>query len=298
MVRRKKHDLLSKEQSEQLERALGDGFQIYGGMQMGFYVPLDGVIDEPFFGARAKSGRRRGEEENVVEFVEELRAEGLPEEEIADEIESYLDECQPEDAPRWLETNPFEFDLKEITRFFEDRVDEIREEIRSDHEAFWRENLRGHEPEPIPEWVLEPSSMLLGEEPYSKKWFEIHVIGEIESIAYWKEYRSNSPTAERLHLSSAGRIGRMIEHYRWRFSYGAHALRGKSNLRAATGGGKARAEARAPETMAILTKMDGLIGRGRSCREAGRRVFEEGLGKSADANRKLFERHSSRATRK
>lgn len=71
------------------------------------------------------------------------------------------------------------------------------------------------------------------------------------------------------------------------------ALRGKSNIKAASSGGRARASSRAALNKKIVSSMHQLIvERKLSASRAGQIVFDRGMGTSGDANRKIWDRQS------
>ncbi|MCB1428505.1 MAG: hypothetical protein KDJ66_05185, partial [Nitratireductor sp.] len=96
---------------------------------------------------------------------------------------------------------------------------------------------------------------------------------------------------QRFALSAVGSIGRIVEHYRWRFSYGADAQRGRSTIDAARKGGIERHRTTAKATAEVLNAMKLMIERGATASNAARLAFKAGFGTSAEANRKLWTRN-------
>ncbi|MCV0429810.1 MAG: hypothetical protein K5905_30595, partial [Roseibium sp.] len=74
--------MLTEAETKELELALQDGFQIHGTMMPGEKYRLDGIVEEPFFGASA------GSSSDVLaltpDWLSELRKEGCTEEEVLD----------------------------------------------------------------------------------------------------------------------------------------------------------------------------------------------------------------------
>jgi hypothetical protein len=278
--RRAKAETLSISESAELEAMLGDGFAIYGSWNHSA-VSLEGIVDEPFFGAFASAGTRRLV--SPPSFIAEMRAVGSTDAEIAAELEDYVDASVSDDAPHWRETNPFNFNLSALEKFFRARVIDHYESDKSD--------------EPLP-WLDEPLTLVGAETPFSKIWFELTICSEFRILDLNLEYAAAKGNlaghAQGWALASAGKIGRLAEHYRWRFSYGADAMRGRTNVQAARSGAEARARELADQTQVVLTAMKTQVAAGKSISRAATIVFRSGLGASPEANRKLWTRHRAK----
>jgi hypothetical protein len=271
-------EALSEEQAAALELALGDGFTVYGGMDQGARHSLDGLVVEPYFGAFVGSG---GVAPTEPEFFQRLRSEGIPEDELLDEYEWYLDELVPEDAPGWRQTNPFNFDLKAIKAYF---VAEFCSFMNLDLSEY------AH--------VGYVMNYLDDFNPYTRIWFTIQIISEIDmynlNLEYMKKGGNIASLLVVLAFRSCGSIGRMVEHYRWRFSYGPDAMRGRANLSAASSGGISRARAHYAKRQAVLARMAEYIAAGHSITRAATLTFKAGLGSSEGANRKRWNRRTKK----
>lgn len=267
---------LSEEESSNLEAALCDGFSIYGSVRPRVVYPLEGVVDEPFFGSKVG---QPGWEASHADYAAEMREDGYTEDEIEDKYEDYLDELVSDDAPHWLETNPFGFDLKLLTQFFSERYEEMTR--REGHEYLDTQALP------------EPREIIMMLVPYSKAWFETAILIEISDFVFFTKYPKHSdiaPFARRMAFESAGKIGRMVEHYRWRFSYGVDAQRGRTTVRSARKGGEAKRGATRNASKQVIAKMEYFVAQGNSVSNAARLTFVAGLGTSKEANRKLWNR--------
>lgn len=277
---------LSEEETRELETALEDGFQIHGSMMPGEKYRLDGIVDEPFFGASAGSSSEAPA--MVPDFVARLKSEGLTEEEALDEFREFLDCHVSDDAPAWEATNPFGFSFTALEGFFKKQLC-----------AYWGITVEDYDPN----LTDSTTDAYL---PFSRTWFEVHILAEIAYFDYnFRDFErreaqtDTSPGAtfgRAFSLSqafaSAGKIGRMVEHYRWRFSYGPDALRGRASVLAARMGGQERAKQLSGKTKAILSAMAAYRERGHSIQNAARLVFNDNIGSSESANAKLWHRHA------
>lgn len=273
---------LTKEESEELSKALDDGFAVYGTMH-GRRVSLDGFIDEPFFHA-CVSGSGKGSGDTFADFVAELRPQGLTDDEIKEDYELYLEDMTSEDAPSWRDTNPFCFNIRKIRSLFEAKFSELHPSLEtSDDEC------RGE---------LDPFEFLRFHELYSKQWFELTIVCEFRMLDITFEENIGEGPLSGLHqiflLSTAAQIGRLIEHYRWRFSYGVDALRGASTLNAARRGGLAKRGITGEDSINIVHEMRRLIDDGRKVSDAASAIFRRGIGRSASANRALWYRKAKK----
>jgi hypothetical protein len=86
----------------------------------------------------------------------------------------------------------------------------------------------------------------------------------------------------------AGATARELELALWNKE---HAARGRKTIRASREGGKSRRGTLKAELGKRLTAMEELIAKGHSVNRAAQLAHERGCGPSADANRKLWNRH-------
>ena len=202
---------LTEAQAQQLEDALDDGFSHYGSLDPTKRYTLDGIVEDPFWEAKLNSSL------DSTSGFDEFRAEycegDATDEEILAEYEDFLDDTVSTDAPHWRLTNPFGFDLIKIEAFFEARLaDFARETGRDYHEE------------------LSSLDLLLRElTPFTKPWFEVQVLLELAELRSVSKMTFTHELTKELPkwwmVKSAGKIGRLIEHYRWRFTYGTDAER-------------------------------------------------------------------------
>lgn len=270
---------LTIKEAAELNRALGDGFVAYGGSRSMLH-PIRLLVDDPFFEAVVRGGHDAALA-TLPGFIEEMKNDGSTNDEIEDAYRDYLDDNVPDDAPHWRETNPFGFDLAALREFFTARYNEHY----------------GSEPYSV-EDGLWPGSFLICEEPYSKVWFELLALAEIQQLdSSISELRQDNKRAANgfylmVAFRYAGSIGRIIEQYCWRFSHGADTLRGKVSVSAARTGGETRARAHAALSEKILSEMQRQVQAGKTVSNAARLAFKFGLGASPGANRKLWYRNT------
>lgn len=266
-------DALAEDQAAALELALGDGFETHG-MRNGVRHPLAGLVDEPYFGANVGTGEAVPIE---PEFFDRLRSEGVSEDEILEEFEWYIDSLNPDDAPSWRGSNPFCFDLKSIREYFIAEFCSLMELDSSDYHLI---DYVGNLTEDF--------------NPYTRIWFIIQILTEIELFDFClkdsKKRSAVSSVSMLVAIGSLGTVGRMVEHYRWRFTYGPDALRGRANLSAARAGGIQRARSYQEKKRALLARMAEFVSKGHTVSNAANLTFKAGLGTSAEANRKHWNR--------
>lgn len=271
---------LSEAESDELAMALGDGFIVHGHLMPDTAYSLKDVVEEPFWGAKVSGGNGRARVSPLPDWLEDLRQRGLSPSEFKDEVKGFLSELVAEDAPDWTQTNPFGFQLTPLKGFFMRRF----EEVRASMGFYWPED----------EARTTAQDLMWYFPPFTKPWLECAIIVEIEYLEFLVTEEGISDGLARVNAiyarQSAGKIGRMVEQYRWRFSYGRDALRGRGSVEAASSGGQTRAAELREQSAAVLTHMERLVGVGHSVRRAAELAHRAGLGASANANRQLWKR--------
>tara|TARA_R110002074_G_scaffold398138_1_gene589631 strand:+ start:800 stop:1687 length:888 start_codon:yes stop_codon:yes gene_type:complete len=287
--------VLSEVETRELEQALADGFETYtskGGEEM--LIDVSQHSPNPLFGSFVKV--------RMPDALRQDQSEDGNSEPDSESWEDYLEESQVEDAPRWHETNPFNFHLKGIRAYFARRVEELRDEIQNGPSPDWWENPfeRMSDPSQPPFELVEFNETITQEiRSQSKAWFEVTIHEQFEQLDFIIE-QSNLHRASKFHfdccLMLVGQIGRMVEHYRWRFRYESDALRGKKSLTSASAGGKVKAKSASLMRRSILLKMEEYSAKGHSISSSARLAFQAGHGRSQEANRKLWQRHKRKSS--
>lgn len=276
---------LTKEEANALEEILDNHFSVYGSMKSGLSLPLRGIISDDFFKTSAGSS---GSSEAYEEFLNEMEMEGYTEDEIEDYISDYLDQSVSDDAPHWRSTNPFGFEILKIKGFFSKQYQRALV-----HEGF--ANLDG---EMVGGEYQEPDFYIEVFDPFTKPWFETMIlceIGQLElSLKMADEGSASSPWMQKIALSSAGKIGRLVEQYRWRFSFGDDTLRGRKTLASSKLGGELRSASKSETTKQILAEIERRVAAGHTVGNSARLVYNTGRGSSAEANRKLYFRYKQK----
>jgi hypothetical protein len=268
---------LSPDQSDELAKALGDGFRIYGDEKRGVVLSLKGLVDDRFFGAFA-SVDGTGDVCDPAE-IKSRRVDGSDEEPLWPGLHRYLLSDIPAEGLTWMEKNPFQISFDQLEEFFIRRMCEYFDVPRE----YWKMNLSS-------------AKYVAAFEPYSIHWFELVILAEFRAMRAAREAppRSFDGHDIRLHVATtaAACIGRMVEHYRWRFSYGADALRGRATVESARAGAAARARQHATRSRRIIGEIKRYIGSGKTVSNAASLAFRRGFGASPEANRKLWYRHT------
>ena len=101
--------------------------------------------------------------------------------------------------------------------------------------------------------------------PFTMVWFELWILRGLIHASELEE-RADKDVFGLCRNGIA--TGRLIEAYRWRFVYGAHALRGQKVLRSAADGGRSRSQAMRAENVRILNQISQLLKRGHSVSRA------------------------------
>jgi hypothetical protein len=87
------------------------------------------------------------------------------------------------------------------------------------------------------------------------------------------------------------RVGYLWAEYRMRLLHEQDAFRGKKNVASARRGGEQRSKQLKSRSTHILDKMAAYVAAGKSVANAAQLAAKSGLGASAEANRKLWNRH-------
>jgi hypothetical protein len=93
-------------------------------------------------------------------------------------------------------------------------------------------------------------------------------------------------------LERAFNLGRILSEAEWSLSFKKPINTGMGVLRGAGIGGNMRIGRLEPQTKVTLGEMSRLISESHSIRRAAELTFKKGLGRTADANRKLWQRHN------
>lgn len=273
---------LSKEEIEELESVLGDGFTSVLLISGEECHPVSGVFEEPFWGANVSLDP--SELSRFKGYCNDLRELGFSDEEL---MAAYLESIEldkSDDAPSWFQSNPFSFDIKKVEAFFVKRCDD-----RLGEDSYLHSKNGGS---------LSYGDFVAFTKPYSISWFEFHIAQEFWILrAYFNDIQKQSGPSSFWMFASLRRasvLGRMIENYRWRFAYGDHALRGRKVVEGAESGGRERAQRVSEQTAEVLQRMLVFRARGHSISRAAELTFESGIGSSGGANRAIWYRRQRR----
>ncbi len=142
------------------------------------------------------------------------------------------------------------------SRFGSDKIQELREE--------YGENV---------DVAIEELAALILTKPLSRLWYAVNM-----NALYYLDYDDF-------------RLGFLWGEYRAKMRFEADTQRGQKTVTSASEGGRTRAARARDQVQKILSAMARLIQEEKSKSNAARIVFNSGLGRSPEANRKLWHRH-------
>ncbi len=129
---------------------------------------------------------------------------------------------------------------------------------------------------------------------FSLEWYCANVIGIIEKHTGWEDgiWKFPQPIPDPENKFSAGfRAGFLSSEGGWKHDLEIDAMRGAKSVESGKIGAEITHAATRAKTEPRLEKMNELIRSGKSQSNAARIAFNAGYGPSADANRKLWQRH-------
>ena len=182
-----------------------------------------------------------------------------------DEINLSKDEALYQDLSSTLMfiSSPFGFDVKKLDTYFGKKHTDFMEQfgvnLKKEHEELldeawdWEAEYTNWDPEgweeSIGHWGNEAihfnDFILSRQHPYTKAWFELIIYFRIKSISStlsrirniitlahaeqdWPSLNVLIGTINRV-ISDAGTIGRLVEHYRWKFHYESTVIKKRSH---------------------------------------------------------------------
>lgn len=173
--------------------------------------------------------------------------------------------------------NPFGFNLAKLRAFFGGKVAEHREILDSKYQEY----LETAEPFPYEFLVHEPGFPDVFDgvysypqwlenilEPYSKIWFEHQIADLINRAGYIEEGLIEDPISPKAPLVEFRReeriaahflLGRLVEHYKWKFKHENSLVKRKLQFElAGSGGGRASQAKRTERLDAFMSQIEAL----------------------------------------
>lgn len=207
---------------KQLEQALGDAFTTYTQGCEHTEFDVSDIFPNQLWNSKVKTTS------SMLEAYEEMKA-GYPDEPIDELFIEALEDHEIDDAPKWWEVNPFNFNYRSLKGYFSEKFvahskevgkyySELLEHLKNNPEDFDdNDNI---------EWQLV-GDLYRNAPVYSRKWFELKIYEQFlaiedESMAKYVEWK----------FKQFGELGRMIEHYRWKFSFENDVQQGQKNEKA------------------------------------------------------------------
>jgi hypothetical protein len=207
---------LSKAETDAFVEALGDGFgPVHSPGYVASPLPKDvqsGLVEHSFYiGARSEYDADEG-------WVSE-----------------FWDQDDPDDAPAPYEVFPLGFNLERLCIYFEHQFLRFCEQVAREDNAWDSFDLLRDR------WIFEDrASSLL----YQKPWYEFHALQLFDFMAQSQKMLAKHPNFMNLMIVDfAGKLGRLIEQYYWRFRYEGAAITGTGARKGASAGGRAKAQA-------------------------------------------------------
>lgn len=171
--------------------------------------------------------------------------------------------------------SPFGFNLSKLEAFFDARVSNYKEMLHRKYQKY----LEAAEPIPYEDLVDEPSfpdvfdgvysyrqwleNILV---PYSKIWFEHEISDLINKIVHVEGRLCEEPSAPVGSMGEFWReqntkdhflLGRLVEHYKWKFKHESALVKRKSQFElAGSGGGKASQAKRNERLDAFMSQIE------------------------------------------
>ncbi len=259
----KPREELSEEQKSDLHAALADDLLVHGLYDGERHFVVQGEDFEPFFGGTPLPDSGSDDGQSYEPTPANDSHFNLPGGEVS--VAFWLRRSVAGNSERG--PNPVVFEVASLRTYFE---------------ALYEDRGLG-EADRADTWIVKL-------QPYTLNWFVVVIMSEFENLDVLSA--SKGPSDISSIVGCVGRLGRLIEHFRWRFAYGEHALRGKGTKNAASKGGEARSVNAAAQRQKIITSMREYIAAGHSMSNAARLTAEKGLGTSQVGNTRLWSRYT------
>ena len=162
-------------------------------------------------------------------------------------------------------------------------------EIRYSEDGFWclAEGVPGRAPANVRIHFANNGAVYAREfaKPFSDPWYAGDLASKCRRVLSTKDRLTEEALTEIME------IGIALRDWEWRRGFKPFILTGRSVRAGGKRGGQMRAGNFAPDTEARLAEMDRLISGGRKVKDAAEALARRGIGKSASANKRLWERH-------
>ena len=207
-------------EAKELEKALNDAFTTYTEGREQVEFDASDIFPEQLWPSKVRTTNL------MLEAYREMQSDYPDEPKDSLFIEA-IEDHEFEDAPKWWESNPFNFNYNLLRKYFSKKFKIHCERTKTLDDKLFK-HLKEH-PEEFPEdfeWNVV-GNLYLEASIFSKKWFELKIyelflaIEDSSTDAY--------PSWKKMHY---GELGRMIEHYRWKFAYQEDVLVGQKNIAA------------------------------------------------------------------
>jgi len=216
-------ECLTDKERKGLEEALGDGFETSTGAPGNQdYVDVSEFIENPLFGARVRIDLGILHDDDVDDD---------------DFIDSDTD-AQSDEEHQWWTTIPFNFRLDKIQKYFENKKREQTDAYLQKCEELFIQRTK-YPGDPYYDLGLLPhpgDSLPAYKLPYTKAWFELKICDLFWRYDYFmkiiKKDNDGSSYMMDIAITDIGTIGRMVEHYRWKFLFEKNVLDGQINAQA------------------------------------------------------------------
>lgn len=164
--------------------------------------------------------------------------------------------------------NPFGFNFEKVEAYFRTKQDEVIAEYAQRFEReigeLWSQGLYDDDgPNTFEQWI---EGRIF---PYTRRWFERHIAALCRGVRLEEKRLSEhlNSTADiplpQFHLgrlvANAAKLGRMVEHYRWKFSHEELIVRRKDQSdRAGRGGAKSSSKKKVERLSVLMDEIEKL----------------------------------------
>ncbi|MEP0520392.1 MAG: hypothetical protein ABJO09_10550 [Hyphomicrobiales bacterium] len=207
------NEKFSEEEAAALEEALGDGFYVNSGGQEKTLVDVAEFIPNPLWGSKVIISTASAEQ-----IIDSLEGD-------CEEFQDALSDIEDDGPPKWMEDQPHKFEHGRLKAYFKEKYEAHKLEDLYRASPWARPEVDGQTFDEEIEWQ-RIFDCYRREPPYSKTWYELKIYERFQMLDY---AMGEKWAAIGWTVTQACELGRMIEHYRWKFSHESNVLRARSS---------------------------------------------------------------------
>jgi len=229
----------------ELEAALDDAFDDYRSNRRGeqqIKIPVPGSIPQ-----------------GLTPFSIRTRASYAEDDDETCESDDWDED---DDVPKWFETIPVNFNLKKLRSYFEARKVAFEVYYFEENSDYLTHPMEVDGSTDEGKKYIDSTENLIYREmtrnPLTKSWYEASCLGMIEEIDdFLLGFVAKHPFSAHIFIvPHVGRLGRLVEQYRWKFSHEPAAITGVRVQESAERGGRIRSQVIATSRTPHLAEMD------------------------------------------